>query len=107
MNKNDFKKLIEKYPYIEIFNLSGGEPTLNPNLMSIISFLKKRGKKILIGTNGLKTSDKAFLKNLENAGLDGLMLAFNSYSKKIEKKLRGINLIPSTINTIQNLKKTN
>jgi MoaA/NifB/PqqE/SkfB family radical SAM enzyme len=62
-----FKNIIEKFPNIKKFNIGFlvSEPTLNPNLLDIINFLKSKDKTIMFSTNGNTFyEDTIFWKNL-------------------------------------------
>ncbi|MBA7500786.1 hypothetical protein ES704_03547 [subsurface metagenome] len=53
MKLDTVKKLLALYPYIDSFCVAGlGEPTLCPNFVEIIDFLKKNRKYVGIITNG-------------------------------------------------------
>ena len=58
-------------------NITGGEPTLDPRLPSLIRKIKKSGLKyVAVLTNGLKLSSKKYLLELESAGTDEIILSF-------------------------------
>lgn len=52
--------------------LTGGEPTLHPELASIVRMVKERGLHCFLLTNGLLT-DEAMLADLKAAGLDSIL----------------------------------
>ena len=44
--------LLEKLPFMNVVNITGGEPTIRKDLEDIISILKKKSKRIVVSTNG-------------------------------------------------------
>ncbi len=70
--------------------LTGGEPTLHPQLAEIIKEGKKSGFGVEIQTNGT-TFAKKELAVWKKAGLNIINFAFHSHKEKISNKLRGVN----------------
>ena len=78
--------------------LTGGEPLLYPHLNQVIAFLKRKGLKVAILTNGTLLNQKVF-KSLVDLGLDELCVSLDSLDEEINDYQRGqTNLI------LQNLK---
>lgn len=69
--------------------LTGGEPTLHPDLNKIISSGKKNGFVIEIQTNGTLFGAEE-LEKWKKSGLDIINFAFHSHKEEISNKLRGI-----------------
>lgn len=58
--------------------LIGGEPTVRGDIMDLIRRAKaRRRRKVSLGTNGQKLKDIAFVKALQEAGLDFVFLSLN------------------------------
>lgn len=58
-------------------NITGGEPTLDPRLTGLIKKIKRnRSKYVAVLTNGLKLASEKYLRDLEAAGLDEVVLSF-------------------------------
>jgi len=56
---------------VEDIELTGGEPTLRPDLPRIVAFARKIGlKHIRIDTNGMRLADRSAVLELKNAGVD-------------------------------------
>ena len=54
--EEEFKpELLEKLPFIDTINITGGEPFLRKDIYDIIDILKKKTKRIVISTNGFWT----------------------------------------------------
>jgi hypothetical protein len=57
---------------LHTITISGGEPTLHPDLYRIIKMVKARGRHVFLLTNGLLTDEK-LLEQLRHAGLDSIL----------------------------------
>lgn len=71
--------------------ISGGEPTLHPELPRIIQFIKDQGfSNIELITNGIKiSSDPGYLGDLVEHGLTALYLQFDSLNEQSLQTIRG------------------
>lgn len=68
--------------------LSGGEASINRNIIEIISFAKKLGyKKIQLITNGRMLSNKQFVLQLRSAGLDEATFSIHSHLPHVHDEL--------------------
>ena len=56
--------------------LIGGEPTMHPNFFKIIEIIKLAGLKVFLATNGIKFSDKEFLKKSIDADISSVAISF-------------------------------
>lgn len=70
--------------------LTGGEPTVHPHIARIVSTVKKLGFETRIITNGQKTAEKGFLKQLADAGLDSLTVSLYSSRESVQDELAGV-----------------
>ena len=87
---NIINKNLQKYFDLgyTILVLSGGEPTIHPNFIEIISSAKSIGyENIKIITNGRMFAYKKFLKKTINAGLDEATISLHSHIPKIQDYL--------------------
>lgn len=64
--------------------LTGGEPTLHPQLTDIISYAKNHQIHVRIITNGQKICEENYLKKLINSGLDHVHISIYSHLEKIQ-----------------------
>jgi uncharacterized radical SAM superfamily Fe-S cluster-containing enzyme len=90
----------------EILQISGGEPTLHPQVLEIIALAKeKKFKHIMLNTNGLRIAeDEEFIKELSKfKGGFEIYLQFDSFLDDNHKKLRGRNLKEVKEKAIENL----
>jgi hypothetical protein len=69
----DDVRIIEKHQRVHTISLAGGEPTLHPDLPTIVKKVKARGHCVSLVTNGLLLSDDV-LAALASAGLDIVMI---------------------------------
>ncbi len=84
---NQLREIIGNFMGRGIY-LSGGEPTLREDLFEIISIVKYFGKVCTLVTNGLKLSDKDYVKQLRQAGLDAVLLSFDSFKEETYRLLK-------------------
>jgi uncharacterized radical SAM superfamily Fe-S cluster-containing enzyme len=84
--------------------LSGGEPTLHPDLPEIIKMGKDIGfPYIQLNTNGRRIGeDQEYAKELKQAGLSSVFLQFDGTEDSIYEKIRGKKLLDIKNRAIQN-----
>jgi len=90
---NLINKIIQKYFNLgyRILVLSGGEPTIHPNFIEIISSAKFIGyKHIRVITNGRMFSCKSFLERAIIAGLNEATISIHSHIPKIQDYLSNV-----------------
>jgi MoaA/NifB/PqqE/SkfB family radical SAM enzyme len=86
---SDAKKYIDRYikkGYVGVF-LTGGEPTLHPNLADIIHYAQERGIHCRIITNAQKIADIEYLSLLADSGLNHLIVSIYSHQNRIQSFL--------------------
>lgn len=79
----------------DIIQITGGEPTLHPELLDIIKYLKTGPvRHLMLNTNGIRISeDEEFVKALKNVGKGfEVYLQFDSLEESALKRLRGGNV---------------
>ena len=69
--------------------LTGGEPTVNEELPSIMEVLKKRSNLVSLCTNGLKLANLDYLSLLKDSGLDYVLLSFDGFGEELYREIRG------------------
>ncbi len=90
----------------EVLQISGGEPTMHPEIIKIIELARKKNfKYVLLNTNGLRISkDENFVKNLARfKGKFEIYLQFDSFDDQHYKKSRGKELVEIKNKAIKNL----
>lgn len=84
--------------------LSGGEPTVRDDLSQIVALGKSIGFNFIqINTNGLRlATDRVFLKQLKEAGLNSVFLQFDGTEEHVYEVLRGRKLLKEKMKAIEN-----
>ncbi|ABG53904.1 Radical SAM [Trichodesmium erythraeum IMS101] len=76
---------------------TGGEPTLNPNLISFVDHATRLGIKVMVVTNGGLLTPKK-IEALADAGLSSLIISVDAAAQDIHEKNRGL---PGVCNKIK------
>jgi uncharacterized radical SAM superfamily Fe-S cluster-containing enzyme len=92
--KTQIESVLAKQGTIDIVQLSGGEPTLHPELLKILSWLgnEKGVLDILLNTNGIKLADPVFIRSISEVipqGRFSVYLQFDGDEKAGQRELRG------------------
>jgi len=69
--------------------LTGGEPTLHPELPAIVAYARERGLHVRMITNGFRLADRDFARTLGEAGLQLVHVSVYSVRPEVERRLRG------------------
>jgi len=107
---DELKDLIKnlKKKKIKLIALSGGEPTLHPELFNYIKYIRKQKMIPKILTNGIAIGKaETFAPKLKESGVEYCYFQFDSFKDKIQKKLRGRNYIKVKLKALDNAKKAN
>ncbi len=112
---NDFESLdliVDKLKWIQqnagavILQLSGGEPTLHPELCSVVKEAIKLFPAVQLNTNGIILGqNESYALELKKSGLSWVFLQFDALSDDINKKIRGASLLDIKVKAIENCKK--
>ena len=89
----------------DVIYLSGGEPTLREDLFAIVRRIKKYGLKAILFTNGKKLADIDYVAGLKKAGVDAVILQFDSLDDSDYIKIRGEALLENKIRAVNNMKR--
>ena len=93
-------RMLKEYAGIEKVRLTGGEPLLYPNLISIVSGIREMGiSSIGLTTNGQLLARKA--KNLFDAGLINVNLSLDSLEPENFKKMGRVGKLHKTLEGIE------
>jgi len=85
---------------------SGGEPTIHPHFIKIVSTAHEMGfDYIQVNTNGIKSAELEFTQQCKEAGVETLYLQFDGIDDAIFKKTRGEPLLEYKFRTIENCRK--
>ena len=87
-----------------LLQLSGGEPTLHPDLLKIVKVAKEMGFiEVMLTTNGIRMAKSVqYCIDLIDAGVDAIYLSFGGVEAETTKKLYGIALNKSKMQSIKN-----
>ena len=69
--------------------LTGGEPTLFPQLARLVARAKQKGLAPRLITNGQKTASFSYFKSLADAGLAHLHVSIHSHEDRVQASLSG------------------
>ncbi|MCS6799439.1 MAG: radical SAM protein [Myxococcota bacterium] len=69
--------------------LTGGEPTLHPDLPAIAAHARARGLHVRMITNGSRLADPGFARRMAEAGLQLVHVSIYSVRPQVEARLRG------------------
>lgn len=70
--------------------LTGGEPTLHPDLPKIAAYAKDNGLHVRMITNGSRLADRGFAQEMASAGLSLVHVSVYSVRPEVESVLRGV-----------------
>jgi tetraether lipid synthase len=77
----------------EVVQLSGGEPTIHPEILTFIAMAKERGiKAVMLNTNGIRLArDDAFMAELARLR-PHIYLQFDGFEERTHRTIRGADL---------------
>jgi len=95
----DWKRVLDKLldigvPYV-IF--TGGEPTLHPDLVPLISYAESQGQITGLNTNGRRLADPSLTADLAAAGLDHVQVTLNSHHPQLHNQIVGAKAFHETV----------
>ncbi len=102
--------LVESEGKPDVLQISGGEPTIHPQILEILKLAKTKPiKHLMINTNGVRIAkDREFVKQLaELAPGFEVYLQFDSLEKAALENLRGIDLRTIRKKALENLEEFN
>ncbi|MBT1700777.1 radical SAM protein [Fulvivirgaceae bacterium PWU4] len=94
----------------DVVQISGGEPTLHPQLFEILDYAKSLPiKHLMLNTNGIVIAkDREFARRLASYTPDfEIYLQFDSFRKEVLQSMRGANLIPIREQALAHLNELN
>ncbi len=95
---------VSRFPGINRFTFSHGEPTTVGNLFKMIEILKGSGKIVNMHTNGIKIADYNYAKKLKYTGIDHISMQFDGFNEDVHSGLRGQNVKADKLKALENLK---
>lgn len=105
LSTEDIKKIIDKIKpgFVEQIRITGGEPLLRKDIFQIMEYIKRKGFRIWLNTNGTlinKKNAKEIVKYVEN-----VLIPLNGYNAATDKIATGENNFEKKINAIKLLQK--
>jgi len=87
---SSMKELVDDFVRRSYFGiiLTGGEPTLHPELPRITAYARQRGLHVRMITNGSRLSDPEFAAEMARAGLQLVHVSVYSVRPEVEQRLR-------------------
>lgn len=87
---------------VQLINLTGGEPTMHPNLDKIIDVCKNKGiNRITMNTNGLLINQKPELaKMLKEKGVQ-VVLSMDALTSENSKLIFGVDIVSQKLKTLE------
>ena len=80
-----YAKQIVKYlkeKGIQTITLIGGEPTIYPNIVELICYVKSLGIKVRLATNGKRFKEKAFAQQIVSSKIDGINISIKGTTEE-------------------------
>lgn len=110
MSLKKFKELLEYYKKCEkepqVLQISGGEPTMHPQILKMIELAKKYVKHVILNTNGIRiANDENFVKELSKLTPNlEVYLQFDGLKRSTYLKLRGADLLETKLKAVEILR---
>ena len=101
------ESLINQKPVsMNMVQFSGGEPTIRPDFLKIVSKARDMGfEYIQVNTNGIKFAEPDFAEAAREAGVQNIYLQFDGLTDDVYKKTRAKPLLDLKMKTIENCRK--
>lgn len=81
----------------------GGEPTLHTDLLEIVRIIKSSGLRPCLVTNGIKFSNKEFLRKTIDAGLSSITFSVKASDRQVFLKDTGRDLFDEQVEAMRNV----
>lgn len=99
------KWLLDSEGQIDLINITGGEPTLHPQLLDLLKICRdSRVGRITMNSNGLRLAkDQKLCAALKELGVY-VILSFNTFSPAASKKMHGRDIVDNKLKALRNLR---
>ncbi len=100
--------IIESEGEIDLINITGGEPTLHPNLPGLLHYAKRKGiGRITVNSNGIRlANDERLVEELAREGVY-IVLSFNTFRSDVAIRMHGSDIFPTKLEALRLLEKHN
>ncbi len=108
MSKEEMKKtvdfLLENKEEYDLINITGGEPTLHPELIELLKIAKHdRIGRITVNSNGLRLAeDEELLRQLKELDVY-IILSFDTLDSETSIKIHGEDIVETKLKALENL----
>lgn len=94
--------IAEQSQHVQLINITGGDPSLHPNLFEILDMCRQYGiSKITMDTNGLKiATDRNFAKKLKEFGVQ-LVLSVDTLDSTKSKIIHGKDIVAKKLHALE------
>lgn len=109
MDFDSAKKLVDFCENLKVKDiiLIGGEPTIYPYILDLISYISKKGITTVLVTNGIIFSQKNNIEKYINAGLNSFSISLKANSQTEYLEVTGKDCFSNVISCIKNLRELN
>ena len=108
MLMEDFYKIVDNNYHL--FNKNGvwlhffGEPLANPQFVDCVKYIKSKGAKARISTNGSLLDDRR-REAVANSGIDYVVVSISTLDRENYKRIRGCDKLPMVLDNLLKFKK--
>jgi len=101
--KNLLDKVISRSGQVDLINITGGEPTMHPDLLSLLDECNRsKIGKIAISTSGVRLSeDEQLCRELAKRNVS-VILPFNTFKSEIAVKIHGSDVVAKKLQALEN-----
>ncbi len=98
--------LIESSGRVDLINITGGEPTLHPDLLAILRECRRPEiGRVTMNSNGiLLAEDPDLCRQLAELGVY-VILSFNTFDPEVSRRMHGRDLVATKLRAIENLQR--
>lgn len=99
-------KLIERAGPFDLINVTGGEPTLHPDILSLLQECQRPEiGRVTMNSNGLRLAkDEDFCRALVDLGVY-VVLSFDTFRPEVARTIHGRDLVAEKIQALENLQR--
>jgi uncharacterized radical SAM superfamily Fe-S cluster-containing enzyme len=89
-----FDHILKQNPEVQLVNMTGGEPTLHPQLPEIIALARSKGfERVTVNTNGIKIArSEEYAQMLKDSGAQ-MVLSLDTFSKEKSLRIHGMDVV--------------
>lgn len=110
MSRGELKRLLDKVidrcGPLDLINITGGEPTLHPELLSLLEECRRPEiGRVTVNSNGLRLAeDAALCEQLARLGVY-IILSFDTFSPDRSRQIHGRDIVATKLKALENLQR--